>query len=290
MQFLVYILAYPLLWILAKLPFPLLYAFSDFVCFIVYRVVGYRKKTVRNNLKIAFPEKSAQERLQIEKRFYSHMCDMFLEMIKTMHITQKEIDERFQYTNFDEYKQLEAQGRSIVLLCGHYASYEWVISMNRKLNRTGYAIYKRIANPHFDGLVRRIRGRFQAELIPTKETIPTVIHNENIGKLGIYGFATDQTPRANKAHLWMRFLNKEVPVYTGGEFLAKKFDMHVVYLHVRKVSRGHYVSTFEILEHSATHYPDFQITENYMRSLEALIREAPEYYLWTHKRFKFAKE
>ena len=206
-----------------------------------------------------------------------------------MHISQKAIDERFQFTNLNEYKAFEAEAKSIILLCGHYASYEWVLSMNNKINRTGFAIYKRIANPYFDKLVRKIRGRFKAELIPTKDTVSVITQNETEHNLGIYGFATDQTPRANKAHLWMNFLNKEVPVYTGGEFLAKKFDMHVVYLHVRKKSRGHYLATFEFVPKPAREYPDYQLTENYMRSLEALIHEAPEYYLWTHKRFKYAK-
>lgn len=289
MQFIVYLLAYPLLWIISKLPFTLLYFFSDIVYLLVYRLIGYRKKTVRNNIAIAFPEKSQTERLSIEKKFYSHMCDMFLEMIKTMSISENEMDKRFQFTNLADFKAVEAQGRSIVLFSGHYASYEWVLSLNSKIKHTGFAIYKRIANPHFDQLVRKIRGRFNAELIHTKETVQVITENENNGNLGIYGFATDQTPRPKSAHLWMNFLNKEVPVYTGGEFLAKKFDMNVVFLHVRKVRRGHYVSTFEIVEQPARTYSDYEITERYMRSLEALIREAPEYYLWTHKRFKYAK-
>ncbi len=133
MQLLLYIFLYPILWFISILPFRLLYILSDFVCILTYHIIGYRKKTVRNNIALALPHLSDIERLTIEKKFFKHMCDMFLEMIKTMNISQKEINDRFQFTNLDVYLDLEKKGKSIALVCAHYASYEWVLSMNNHI-------------------------------------------------------------------------------------------------------------------------------------------------------------
>jgi KDO2-lipid IV(A) lauroyltransferase len=286
MQYFVYLLVYPLLWCISILPFPLLYLFSDFVYVLVYHVIGYRKRTVRNNLALAFPNLSAKERLAIEKKSYRHLCDMFLEMIKTMTITKDEMDRRFKFTNFEVYKDLEKEPKSIAVMIGHYATYEWVISMNRHISYNGYAIYKKIANPHFDKLVRDIRSKFQAYLITTKETIPVIEQNERDGIFGVYGFASDQSPKASKAHHWNTFMNIKTPVHTGAEMLAKKFDMNVVFLKVKKVKRGFYEASFEVLSKEATSVPDYEITDAFLKRVEQQIYEAPEFYLWTHKRWK----
>lgn len=286
MQYLIYLLVYPLLWLISILPFPLLYLFSDAIYIVVYHVIGYRKGTVRKNLSLAFPEKTAKERLSIEKKFYHHMCDMFLEMIKTMTISEAEMDRRFKFTNMEVYTDLEKEGKSIALMCAHYASYEWVISMNKYIHFNGYAIYKRIANPYFDKLVRDIRSRFKAHLITTKDTIPSMQANEEQGIRGVYGFASDQSPKASKAHHWGTFMNIKTPVHTGAEMLAKKFDLNVIFLRTKKVRRGYYEASFEVLSTDVTKVPDYEITDHFLTLVEKQIREAPQYYLWTHKRWK----
>ena len=153
MQLLIYILVYPILWIISILPFPIFYLLSDAICFLVYNLIGYRKKVVRKNIQLALTHLSEKEQLTVEKKFYSHMCDMFLEMIKTMSISQKEMEKRFVFTNMEVYYDLEKKNKSIALMCAHYASYEWVISMNYYTNFKGIGIYKRLANPYFDKLV-----------------------------------------------------------------------------------------------------------------------------------------
>lgn len=285
MQLLIYIIFYPILWIISILPFRLLYLFSDGVCFLVYRIFGYRKKTVRYNLALALPHLSDAERLAVEKKFYSHMCDMFLEMIKTMSISQEEINDRFRFTNMEVYHDLEKKGKSIALMCAHYASYEWVISLNNYINYTGYGIYKKLANPHFDKLVRDIRSKFKAVLITTKETIPTIEENAKNKKLGVYGFASDQSPKPNAPH-WNTFMGIEVPVHTGAEMLAKRFNMNVIFLRTKKVKRGYYEASFEVLSEDAVSVPNYEITDQFLKLVEQQIYEQPEYYLWTHKRWK----
>lgn len=290
MRFLIYILVYPLLWLISILPFRLLYLFSDFVYCIVYYVIGYRKKTVRENIALALPHLSAKERYIIEKKSYHHLCDMFLEMIKTMTISRDEIDKRFFFTNLDVYNELEKKQKSVALMCAHYASYEWVISMNHHITYKGFGIYKKIANPYFDKLVRKIRSRFKATLITTKETIPTIIQNNKNHILGIYGFASDQSPKADSAFHWKKFMGIEVPVHTGAEMLAKRYNMNIVFLKVKKVKRGYYEATLEILSENPVEVPNYEITDRFLELVEKEIYEAPEFYLWTHKRWKHKRD
>ena len=290
MQLLFYILIYPILWLVSILPFPLLYLFSDVVCFIVYNLIGYRKKVVRENLSLALPHLSEKERRTVEKKFYRHMCDMFLEMIKTMSISKAEIQKRYKFTNMDLYLEMEKKEKSIALLCAHYASYEWTVSMNYYINFTGYGIYKKIANKYFDKLVHRIRSRFKAVLITTKETVATIENCTRTGKLGVYGFASDQSPKSHKGTHWATFMGIETPIHVGAELLAKRLDMNVIFLKTKKVKRGYYEATFEHLVDNPKEVPNFEISEIFMKKVEQQILEAPEYYLWTHKRWKHRKQ
>jgi KDO2-lipid IV(A) lauroyltransferase len=287
MQLLLYILFYPIIWLISILPFPVFYLFSDGVCFLTYRVIGYRKKTVRENLALALPHLSEKERRTVEKKFYSHLCDLFLEMIKTLSISQKEIEKRFTFSNLDVYLDLEKKNKSVAVLCAHYASYEWVISMNYYIHHKGYGIYKKIANPYFDTLVKKIRSKFKAELITTKEAIPTITDNYNKGILSLYGFASDQSPKKNAAYHWAPFMGHEVPVHTGAEMLAKRFDMNVIFLRTKKIKRGYYEASFEVLSDDVKSVPNYEITDRFLQLVEQQIMEAPEYYLWTHKRWKY---
>ena len=290
MQFVFFILLYPLLWLISILPFRLLYVLSDAIYLLIYYVLGYRKKTVRQNLAKALPHLSAKERLIIEKKSFRHLCDMFLEMIKTMTISKKEIEKRFVLTNIEVYHQLEKEGKSIALMCAHYASYEWVISMNHHITFNGYAIYKRIRNKYFDKLVRDIRSKFKAYLITTKETKMVIEENIKNGTLGVYGFASDQSPRPTENMYWYKFMGIETPIHIGAELLAKRYDMNVIYLKVKKVKRGYYEGTFEVLTTDMNTIPNFKLSEQFMDKVEQQILEAPEYYLWTHKRWKHKKE
>ncbi|WP_418514116.1 lysophospholipid acyltransferase family protein [Corallibacter sp.] len=286
MQFLAYILIYPFLWLISILPFRLLYAFSDVIYVLIYHIVGYRKKTVKENLKLAFPDKSEQEIKQITKKFYHHLCDMIFESIKSLTISEKEIKKRFVISNLEAVYKLEKDQKSIVLMCGHYASWEWIFVLQTFISHKGYAIYKRLANKYFDALVKRIRAKYNSYLITTKESIPTLIEAKKRGELTMNGFASDQSPKAEKAFYWRDFMGITVPVHTGAEMLAKRLDMAVVYLGVEKVKRGYYHATLETITDNALAYKDYEITDVFFEMLEKQIYNAPEYYLWTHKRFK----
>src|SRR5690606_4800372 len=188
------------------------------------------------------------------------------------------------------YLDLEKKGKSIAMLCAHYASYEWVISMNHYITFRGYAIYKRIANKYFDKVVRDIRSKFGAHLITTKQTVATIEENKKKGVLSVFGFATDQSPKISKIFHWTNFMGIESPVITGAEMLSKKYDMNIIYLHVRKLKRGYYEATFEVPFENPREIPNYEITDLFMQRLEQQIKAAPEYYLWTHKRWKVTRD
>jgi lauroyl/myristoyl acyltransferase len=286
MQFLVFIIAFPFLWIISILPFRLFYWFSDFVYLILYYIIGYRKKTVRENLALAFPNLSAKERLVIEKKSYHHLCDIFLEMIKTMTISPEEMNKRFIITNLEVVKEYEKKGKSTILLASHYASWEWLLTLNEKTLFRGIGVYKKIANKYFDKLIRDIRSKYKAELVETKRAIPLIAENQEKGILSMYGLASDQSPKLNRAFHWDKFMGVEVPVHTGAEMLAKRYDLNVLFVKVKKVKRGFYEATFVPITDNPKSIPDFEITNVFLREVEKQILEAPEYYFWTHKRWK----
>ncbi|WP_269684308.1 lysophospholipid acyltransferase family protein [Flavobacterium lacustre] len=286
MQFLVFIIAFPFLWIISILPFRLFYWFSDFVYLILYYIIGYRKKTVRENLALAFPNLSAKERLVIEKKSYHHLCDIFLEMIKTMTISPEEMNKRFIITNLEVVKEYEKKGKSTILLASHYASWEWLLTLNEKTLFRGIGVYKKIANKYFDKLIRDIRSKYKAELVETKRAIPLIAENQEKGILSMYGLASDQSPKLNRAFHWDKFMGVEVPVHTGAEMLAKRYDLNVLFVKVKKVKRGFYEATFVPITDNPRSIPDFEITNVFLREVEKQILEAPEYYFWTHKRWK----
>ena len=286
MQFIAYILIYPLLWIISILPFRLLYAFSDGLFFILYYIIGYRKKTVKANLKLVFPEKSEKEIKKIMVPFYHHLCDMIVEAIKSLTISEKEMKKRFTFKNIEVIHGLVDRNKNIALMCAHYGSWEWIFVLQSYVEVKGYAVYKRLANKYFDRLVKNIRAKYNSYLITTKETIPTLLRAKSQGNLTICGFVSDQSPKANKAFHWTEFMNIKVPVHTGAEMLAKRIDMSVVFFRVKRLKRGYYETTFETLAENPKEFDNYQITDLFLKKVEAQIYEAPEYYLWTHKRWK----
>jgi KDO2-lipid IV(A) lauroyltransferase len=285
-QLLVYILVYPILWVISVLPFRILYLFSDFLFIILYKIAGYRTKTVNENLRLVFPNKSEKEIREIRARFYHHLCDMIVEAIKSMTISPEELKKRFKFKNIDLIKDLESKNRSIVLMVGHYGSWEWIFALQLYVKYSGYAVYKRLRNRYFDRLVKRIRARHNSYLITTKETFSVIKRVEKDGELAIYGFAADQSPRLRKGLYWNKFMGTEVPMHTGAEVLAKRYDLAVIFMHVNRLKRGFYESEFQVITEDPNSLADFSITDKFFKLVEAEIYKNPAYYLWTHKRWK----
>lgn len=285
MQFLVYILVYPLLWLISILPFRLFYFFSDFVFFVLFYVVGYRKRVVTENLARAFPDKSKKEIKKIKKAFYHHMCDMFLEMVKTLNLSKEELKERYKIINIEVLQDI-VKDKSVLIVCSHYANWEWNVSINNYVNAKGYAVYQKIGNSYFDDLIKKIRAKWNTTLITQQETVKTVYRNVQNGVISAYGMVSDQSPQVKRAQYWSEFMGVKVPIFNGPESMARKLDLAVVFLKVSKVKRGYYQAEFIPITTSGKQTKKHQITDQFLRLTEDQIREKPEYYLWTHKRWK----
>ena len=285
MQFFVFILVYPFLWGISKLPFRVFYAFSDVIYFIVYHLVGYRKKVVRENLKLIFPKKQEAEIDLIEKKFYSHMCDMFLEMIKTMSLSKEDVKKRYNVVNIEVLQQV-LQKKSTLILCSHYANWEWNVSINNYVDTQGYAVYQKVGNKYFDAFIKKVRARWNTILISQKETVRTVVKNYQEAVFTAYGMVSDQSPQWHRAQYWTEFMGVKVPIFNGAESMARKMDLAVVFLKVSKVKRGFYKAEFIPITMEGSKTKPNEITNQFLKLTEIQINEAPEFYLWTHKRWK----
>lgn len=286
MQLLVFILVFPILWLISCLPHGLFYAFSDFVCFLVYKVFGYRRRLVRSNLKTSFPDKSLQEIIEIEKGFYQHFCDIMLEMLKTFRFSEEEMKKRMVFANLEVLNPFFQNKKSFIIMCGHYASYEWLLSLALYLPCEGYAVYTPISNRYFDGLIKKSRSRFKSFLISRykiQDKLKEYLSKDNIVALGL---ASDQSPSNSKKQYFRRFLGVKVPVFTGAERIAKQFDLPVIYAEIERVKRGYYQTEFKIITQNPLQERSHKITDIFTELLENQIRKNPKHYLWTHNRFK----
>ncbi len=286
MHQLVYLILYPLLWLTSLFPMRLLYIKSDILAFIVYRVVGYRKKVVLSNLELVFPDKSVKERKAIAGRFYTHLCDIIFETIKNLTISEKEANRRFHYENLEMIDELYEKRRSVLLLCGHYSSWEWSGILSKHINHKGLAVYKKLQNKAMDRIIRKIRGRFGAEIVSNRKIYGKLyrLSQDDIPSMTL--ILADQTPKPGAFKQRDTFMGIDVPVFTGSEEIAKKLDFASVYLKVTKIKRGYYNASFVMLAEDPSNYPDYTITRRFLDEIEQQIADAPEYYLWSHKRWK----
>lgn len=290
MQKILFYLVRSLLRLLSLLPIQLLYAFSTFLYVIAYYVIGYRKRVIYGNLLLVFPEKSKAERTQIAKKFYRHLCDLFFETIKAFSISEAEIRKRFVVQNMEVLNELYQQDRSVLILSGHYGNWEWNSFITLFMPYKGFAVYKKLNNSYFDALVKKSRERFGATLVTNKKIPLVLFRNSKKGLKTLTYVLSDQTPNTGKSKFRAPFMGIDVPIFTGTEELAKKLDFSVVYLHLDKVKRGHYEASFVLLAEDPKKFPDFEITRLFLKEMEKQIHEKPEYYLWSHKRWKHRKK
>ncbi len=291
MHLLIFIAVYPFIWVLSRFPFRILYVISDVVYILIYHIIGYRKEVVRKNISIAYPDISEEKLKTTERKFYHHFCDIFVEMIKTLSISETEMQKRYTFTNIEVAKQYLDTNRDMLLCLGHYASYEWVLSMHTHLENEGYGIYKKVKNKYFDKLIQDIRGKWKTTLVVNKEAkvkIAEVLKQKN-EKAVLFGFIMDQSPSNPKKGHWSNFFSVKTPFFTGVESIAKEHNLPVLFLGTKKIKRGYYESTFTVMTENPREHKDYELTDLFAQLLQKQIEIAPEFYFWTHKRFKFVK-
>ena len=279
------ILFYVVLKPLSYLPLGLLYFFSNIVYFLAFNFVRYRRKVVRNNLENAFPEKSAQELNQIEKDFYKHFIDFIFESIKAVSISSEEVLKRTSIKNPELLDQLYDEDKNVIITCGHYNNWEFYsLSLPKLTKYTTYSIYQPLKNKFYDQILFNSRTRNGMHLIGTKDIIPFFTSSTNEKKMVI--IVNDQSPsNLNSAH-WNTFLNQETGWNNGPEKLARKYGYTVLFGHSRKVKRGYYEVEFTHISDNPNQLAPGEVTDIYASLLEDLIRKKPQFWLWSHKRWK----
>ena len=287
-----YWILYGACYLLALLPWFVLYLISDLLFGVIYYLVGYRREIVRINLKNSFPEKNEKDIVRIEKEFYHFLCDYFVETIKLLHISDEEVKRRMIFENPELINELTKDGNSCLLSLGHYGNWEYVSSIGFYLSPqiVQGQIYKKLKSEAFEKFFLKIRSRFSPQCIEMKSAVRTIIRNKRQGAAMAIGFLSDQRPSRNLDQYWTRFLNQETLVLTGMERIARQFGFAIVYLDIKRISRGHYSGRFSLITIDASQEEEFAITEKYMRLLESTIRRDPPYWLWSHNRWKFEKK
>jgi KDO2-lipid IV(A) lauroyltransferase len=288
MYFLSALLYYLFIIPISLLPFPLMYAFSDFVFLIIFYLLPYRKKIVLKNLRQSFPEKNEEEIQRICKKFYRHFCDLIFESLKLFTVNQDVILKRMELANTDLLEKYYKEGKSLILVTGHYGNWEWpAITLPFHSSHTGTGIYQKLSNPFFDLKLRETRARFGMKLMSTREVAAFFEQHKN--ELCTYGFINDQSPSDPKKGHWMKWLNQDTCMFLGVEKYATQYNYPVLYGVITRKSRGRYRIEYKLVSENPATEKKFFITESCAIINEELIRSGPEFWLWTHRRWKHKK-
>lgn len=278
-----------ILYLISLLPFPVLYFFSDILYIFLYYIIKYRRKVVINNLLNSFPEKSRSEIEQIEKRFYHYLADLMFESVKTISISPEEIKKRFVFKNLDIMKTYLQNGKSIIAVSGHYGNWEWgPVAIGLELREKVLVVYKPLSDKRFEGLMNSMRSRFGSIMVPMKQTLRKVFEYKN--EPNVLVLVGDQTPTREESRYFTSFLNQQTAVFLGVEKIALKLKNPIVYFSINRIKRGYYECVIKSLIDNPEQAMDHEITEAHTRELEKNIRFQPEYWLWSHKRWKFSPE
>ena len=277
------------LYLLSLMPFWFLYLISDVLCLLVYHIIGYRRKVVEQNLQNAFPEKSAEERKKIEQKFYHHFCDLVVETIKAISISPKQLGKRIVATNPELANKILSNDRKVIAVAGHYCNWELLALGITSITRKKFLIiYKPLSNKVFDHFFINTRSRFKGIPVAMKLVLRKMVELKNEPFMTV--LLGDQTPVRHEATYFTNFLNQPTPVFLGVEKMARSFDCEVYFCDMRKVKRGYYTYTAVPLIEDAKAAAPHEITRAHVQYLEKVIREEPEYWLWSHRRWKFNPE
>jgi Kdo2-lipid IVA lauroyltransferase/acyltransferase len=274
--------------LLARLPFGVLYRLSDFLFVLIYFVVKYRRKVVDDNLLRSFPEKNSEERQQIARQFYRNFCDIVLETIKLLRVTEAQMQERVHMKNPELFLQPIQNQQVVFIMASHRANWEYSAIPVKLAGPVADVVYKPLSNDFFDRLLLQIRSRFGIRPVAMKQLLRDMAKRRQESR--VIGIVADQVPELLEGAYWTNFLHQETDFFTGTDKLARQFGCVVLYLRMQRVARGFYEMEFENLAHPPfDDLPPNAIIERYTRALEADIRLQPDSWLWSHRRFKHVR-
>lgn len=289
---LLYYIVFAVWYVFSLLPLRIHYVLSDLLFWLLYGVVGYRKAVIRKNLKESFPEKSEEELRKIARGYYHFFCDYIVETIKMMTISKENIRRRLTFKGTELVDEIVESGQSCAVYLGHLCNWEWVTSLPLWVTPKAQCgqIYHPLENKEFDRLFLYSRQRFGATCIAMQDTLREIVNYRSKNQPVVIGYISDQVPFWTNIHHWVDFLHHDTPVLTGTERIAKKVNHAVFFLDVHRVRRGYYEAEFKLMTREPQKMDDFEITDIYFKLLEESIRRAPEFWLWSHNRWKRTRE
>ncbi|MGR6087984.1 MAG: lysophospholipid acyltransferase family protein [Arcticibacter sp.] len=289
MRILNLLLYYAVIQPISMLPSFVLYRISDLLFLLFYHVVGYRKKVVHDNIEKSFPEKSQAEVKQIMDGFYRHFCDLIVESLMIFRISSHKAMSRMKFRNPELLDKHFAEGRHVIIAGGHYNNWElFAVAVDQSLKHDVYALYKPLNNLFFDEKMRTSRGKFGLRMYSIKK-VKELFDNLQSQSPAAVVFATDQSPSNPQRAYWTRFLGRDTAVLFGAEKFANDYDCPVYFCTLHKIKRGYYEGEFKLVTDNPRGLAYGQLTEMHCALLEADIREKPEYWLWSHRRWKHRK-
>lgn len=292
MKKILYYIVFTLWYIISLLPLRVLYVLSDVLYLVLYRIVGYRRRTVWTNIVTAFPEMTAEEHHDVERGFYHFFCDYMVESIKLLTMSEAEMKRRMVFKCAERINEVVESGQSCAIYLGHYCNWEWITSLPLWVTPKAQCgqIYHPLENKDFDKLFLRMRQRFGAKCIAMNNTLREMVRYRKEGQPVVIGYISDQVPMWQNIHHWCNFLHHDTPVLTGTERIARSMNHAVFYMEVSRVKRGYYEVEFKLVTREPDKMPEYAVTDRYFQLLEDTIRKRPELWLWSHNRWKRTRE
>lgn len=276
--------------IVARLPFWVVYLFSDGFTLLAEYVIPYRRQLVFQNISDTFPEKSPHEIRRIRRKFYRQFIDVMFEVFKMPGIGMKELQKRMVITNTELLKELDAKGRSVILAGGHFANWEWLGNrVKPETDHVGVALYKEIHNSFYNDYMMKVRSLYEKTLLVEHEKTSRALVRLRNSKVLLL-VLSDQRPSAHDLKYWIPFLGRETPVLPGIEKIANAFDFDVLYFDICRIKRGYYKATLVPLKTGDEKLSELELTKRYFNQIEKSVYRQPESYLWTHNRWKYKRE
>lgn len=289
-----YNIIYGIFYLVSKLPYRALYVISDIANLVLYHIVRYRRDIVRRNITSAFPEKSLEECISIERGFYKWFCDYFVETVKLMSVSRQELLSRIEFRGIDKIEECFDRGQTCAGILGHYGNWELLSATGLVIKKHPEAviglIYHPLRSQLFDRLFINMRQSMGGVCIPKKDILRYLVSFRRQNLMNLFGYIADQAPRYRNIHLWLPFLNHDTPVFTGAERIMRKMNNAVFYIDVERPERGKYIYTFKLMTDKPGEMPEFEITKKFFAMLEQTIRREPRFYLWSHNRWKRTRE
>lgn len=273
--------------LISKMPLKLLYVFSDFIFFVIYFVVGYRKNIVEENLRNSFPEKNEREIKKIQKAFYLNFSDYLVETLRSFTISSLELKVRVQHINIDVFREAQKEKKNVILLSGHIFNWEWFNALATVVPQEKcFPVYRKMKSSFWEEKIKNIRNSYGNHALEANEVIRHIFRNANDGN-SVYMFVADQTPHISDVSYGLKFLNQKTPAFIGYDKLATRLDLVFVFCEMKKVKRGFYQVNYYRIVPENEKFQEFEVVKKFHNMLENTINKRPDNYLWSHRKWKY---